>query len=423
MTTGRHRKIWALCLSFAMVFSIIPSQIIPSPTVKAADYGVSNPRTDENGVVTTWDCIYFGNYWQNDTNGDGTADRGDDKEPIKWRVLSVNEDDAFLLADSNLDVQRYNDEYTEVTWETCMMRNWLNSNFYNAAFSDAEKSAVKTTTVVNEDNPDYGIEGGNSTSDKVFLLSIGEVMNPSYGFLSDNDDSKTREAVNTAYVAGGGEINSGEMRSVGSSDPWWLRSLRNGLKVIFVGEDGFVYYNYGMSLDYKSYAVRPAMHLNLSCNKWSKAGTVSSAGGSTGGSTETEKPTETPEPTSKPTASPKPTKEPSVTPEPNSEPTNRPAKVTAPEGVKKLTAKNNKKKAVALSWKKVSGAKGYQIQYAFNKKFTKKKKSRLTKKRKFTVKKLKKKKTYYFRVRAYKLNGNKKVYGKWSKVKKIKVKK
>ncbi len=120
-----------------------------------------------------------------------------------------------------------------------------------------------------------------------------------------------------------------------------------------------------------------------------------------------------------------PTKNPSQTPTKTSKPKSvaKPIKVTAPDKVKKLTAKNKKKKSVTLSWKKVSRAKGYQLQYALNKKFTKKKKSKLTKKRKFTVKKLKKKKTYYFRVRAYKLNGKKKVYGKWSGVKKVKIKK
>ncbi len=97
--------------------------------------------------------------------------------------------------------------------------------------------------------------------------------------------------------------------------------------------------------------------------------------------------------------------------------TKRPGKV-------KITYRKNKKsRKVLLKWKKVSGAKGYQLQYALNKKFTKKKKSKLTKKRKYIVTKLKKKKTYYFRVRAYKLNGKKKVYGKWSKVKKVKIKK
>ena len=70
----------------------------------------------------------------------------------------------------------------------------------------------------------------------------------------------------------------------------------------------------------------------------------------------------------------------------------------------------------------VKDAKGYQLQYALNKKF-KKKKSIQTKKTKYTIKKLKKKKTYYIRVRAYKMNGKKKVYGKWSTVKKVKIRK
>ena len=54
---------------------------------------MNNPRTD-NERVTTWDCIWFGNYWQEDTNGDGIADKSDDKTPIKWRVLSVENDDG-----------------------------------------------------------------------------------------------------------------------------------------------------------------------------------------------------------------------------------------------------------------------------------------------------------------------------------------
>ena len=96
------------------------------------------------------------------------------------------------------------------------------------------------------------------------------------------------------------------------------------------------------------------------------------------------------------------------------------------KGLKILSQSKKVKKSktckVTLSWKKVTGAKGYQLQYAMNKKF-KKKKSVQTKKTKYTIKKLKKKKTYYIRVRAYKMNGKKKVYGKWSTVKKVKIKK
>ena len=88
-------------------------------------------------------------------------------------------------------------------------------------------------------------------------------------------------------------------------------------------------------------------------------------------------------------------------------------------------AKNIKKKAVKLSWKKIKNANGYTVQYALNKKFTKKKKTVNVKASKTskTIKKLKKKKTYYFRARAYCNYKGKKVYGKWSKVKKVKIKK
>ena len=88
------------------------------------------------------------------------------------------------------------------------------------------------------------------------------------------------------------------------------------------------------------------------------------------------------------------------------------------------SAKNSKSKSIALKWKKVSGAKGYEIQYSTKKNFKKNSKTKTTKKVKYTIKSLKKKKTYYVRVRAYKTDasGNK-VYGAWSKAKKVTIKK
>ena len=98
--------------------------------------------------------------------------------------------------------------------------------------------------------------------------------------------------------------------------------------------------------------------------------------------------------------------------------------VNTPAKVKSLKVTNKKKGKTVVSFKKINGAVGYQIQYAKNKKFTKGKKSKTTKKTKYTIKKLTKKKTYYFRVRAYvKDSSGNKVYGKWSAVKKLKIKK
>lgn len=81
-----------------------------------------------------------------------------------------------------------------------------------------------------------------------------------------------------------------------------------------------------------------------------------------------------------------------------------------------------KKRTMTASWKKLTRAKGYQICYSTSKKW-KNKKLKLLTKNKAVIKNLKKKKTYYFRVRAYRLEGTKKVYGAWSSVKKIKIKK
>ena len=83
------------------------------------------------------------------------------------------------------------------------------------------------------------------------------------------------------------------------------------------------------------------------------------------------------------------------------------------------------KKAISVTWKKVGGVKGYQIQIATDKKFKKNKKTVTVKKQKTTkttVKKLKAKKKYYVRVRTYKIVNGKKVYSSWSKVKSVKTK-
>lgn len=98
--------------------------------------------------------------------------------------------------------------------------------------------------------------------------------------------------------------------------------------------------------------------------------------------------------------------------------------VKKPGKVKITKAKNVKTKKLTVKWKKTSKAKGYQIQIASNKKFTKGKKTKTLSKTTYSFKKLKKSKYYYVRIRAYVYDSNhKKVYGSWSAVKKVKIKK
>ena len=299
MKRRKTKRLLAKFLALVMVLSLCEVTLGQSTPVKAA-VSLQNPTTDGNGV-TTWDCIYFGNYWQNDTNGDGKADQNDQKEPIKWRVLSVNGNDAFLLADRNLDAGSYNEKFTDVTWATCTLRTWLNDTFLNTAFTPAEQTAIKNTTVVNKDNPYYGTEGGENTIDKVYLLSIAEVCNTAYGFNGEFDtNSETREAKNTAYAKECGAWTSTSTEYEGNGW-WWLRSpgTDRSINASYVDDSGYGDYD-GYSVDTDIDAVRPALHLNLSSsNLWSYAGKVTSKG--VGGSSQA---TPTPTQTSKPTPTP-----------------------------------------------------------------------------------------------------------------------
>ena len=97
-------------------------------------------------------------------------------------------------------------------------------------------------------------------------------------------------------------------------------------------------------------------------------------------------------------------------------------KETAPKKAEIKAVKSTGKKKVKVTIKKSSEkVAGYQMKYAFNKKF-KHAKTKTTTKTVYQLKSLTSKKTYYIKVRAYKNVSGKKIYGQYSKVVKVKVK-
>lgn len=289
--TKTGRRLLAILLTTAMTVTLLAG--IPAGDMGEAQASsiLSNPRTDSDGVVT-YDCVYFGSYPQSDATGQT-------KEPIKWRVLSVNGNDALLMADTNLDVQRYNDTCEDVTWATCTIRSWLNgygsssnvcgtdyssNNFLDRAFTSAEQSAIIPTTLKTADNVSYETEGGDDTQDRVFLLSCDDMTNVSYGFASDYlTGDKARLRVNTVYVAEGGSLGKhSSLESAGSANTYWTRSPgRNSQCVRAVSFNGTMSL-LGSGVNWAYYAVCPVLHLNISSlNPWTYAGTVGSDGSST----------------------------------------------------------------------------------------------------------------------------------------------
>lgn len=360
-------------------------------------------------------------------------------EPIKWRVLLVEGNDALLLADLGLDDRKYNESRLDITWENSTMRSWLNgygasdnqqggdyssSNFLDSAFSSAEQAAIANSTVVNADNPRFGTTGGNDTIDKIFLLSIDEATKTEYGFLTDYSTyDKARMAKTSTYAKAAGCWTDTNTAYAGNAW-WWLRSPGyNTDETADVYSDGFLIGN-GYSVNNNDIAVRPALHLNLSSSLYFYAGNVGSGGtmyeeAPPSDATTTEAATTTEKVPTDAFGQSTTTEASTATQIPNNTESQR---VTAPARVKKVKLKKAGSGKLKVSFKKVKKAKGYQIRYSTNKRFSRSKKI-ITRKNKYTIKKLKKGKTYYVKVRAYKLNGSKKVYGKWSAVKKCKVKK
>ena len=190
------------------------------------------------------DIVRFGQYA---TEADGS------KRPVEWIILEKNDDGtALLLSRRILDIKFYNEEKKDITWETCTLRKWLNESFYMDSFNDKEREGIIGTEIVNEKNPKYGIDGGNNTTDKIFLLSIAETEKY---FKSDNE----RKAEPTRYsstkcVPDGAGVCSWLLRSPGLY----------GDLAAYVGTDGMVAM-YGSSVNKGSNSyVRPAMRYNLS---------------------------------------------------------------------------------------------------------------------------------------------------------------
>lgn len=202
-------------------------------------------KSAEIGSVYT-----FGTYEQDNNQSNG-------KEDIEWIILDKKELSILVISKQALDCKQYNESYTDVTWENCSLRKWLNGTFYNTAFSSTEQSQIQSTNVSADKNPKYSTNPGNATSDKVFLLSITEAEK----YFSTDE---ARKCVPTAYAIAQGAYTSDYSTKDGKATCWWwLRSPGYYRSYAAdVGDFGSVFYT-GDCVNSASDCVRPALWINL----------------------------------------------------------------------------------------------------------------------------------------------------------------
>ena len=139
-----------------------------------------------------------------------------------WLVLDVQADKKLLLSQELLRVDVYNNMYKPTTWEISHSRQFLNNDFYNS-FNQTDKSKILTTSIYNSNNPWFGTDGGNDTTDHVFLLSIQEVVN----YFGDSSQLTDKNQQTKFYI--NDDFNEARALILEENDQscatcWWLRT-------------------------------------------------------------------------------------------------------------------------------------------------------------------------------------------------------
>ena len=217
----------------------------------SSDQTANIPKTPDLGSYDIGDIISIGQFEQDNDPSNGA-------EAVIWQVIGVENDRVLLLSQYALDVEMYfnntGEEQTPlVTWETSSLRRWLNSYFYNKAFSAEEKDRILSVKLHNSANPNYRTDGGIDTTDYLFVLSFDEFNK--YLNLFDESIKKCKP---TAYAVGQGASVSNTNYAM-----CWLRNPGEyNSKAMVLGSFGSAYMT-GYRVDASSITVRPAFWMKL----------------------------------------------------------------------------------------------------------------------------------------------------------------
>lgn len=172
-----------------------------------------------------------------DVNGPVILGRFQD-EDIEWIVLDVQDGKALLLSKYCIDSRVFNSRERDISWKLCILRTWLNSDFYKSAFTSGEKKIILNTEL-----PEDGV------TDRIFILSGDEVMK----YLPDPDYAYV--AYPTKYA-----MERGVVINIDNSCGWWVRTsgLVDTRALVFGSGQGEY-----VPVNKDCYGVRPAMWVSL----------------------------------------------------------------------------------------------------------------------------------------------------------------
>lgn len=151
------------------------------------------------------EIVTFGQFYQDAA--------GAELAPIEWMVLDEKDGYSLLLTRWIIASKGWvNEGRDDITWAETDLRQWLDSEFFNVAFTEEEQSDIAIFDVTQPANPRYDTPAGEATRDRVTLLSYQELVT----YMPTDLIRKTKP---TDYAAAQGRYLNPEGDSA-----WWLRS-------------------------------------------------------------------------------------------------------------------------------------------------------------------------------------------------------
>ncbi len=187
-----------------------------------------------------------------------------------WRVLDMQNNTALIITEDIIEKRPYHNVYKEITWADCAIRKYLNGEFYDK-FSATDKTRILPVVNKNSDNQWFGAAGGEDTQDRIFLLSIEEVVCKYFG---DSSDKLLNRGKKQNYWFQRADENNQKRVAMykGHEYWWWLRSPGRMSRVAAYvhGKPGGCVGINGNSVFYRSFGperdggIRPCLWLKLS---------------------------------------------------------------------------------------------------------------------------------------------------------------
>lgn len=231
-----------------------------APAEKTGKYAepaqnIHTVRHCEVDALEPGQIITLGSYEQDGNRANGA-------EPVEWLVLDNVGRAALVVSVLGLDTLPYEDSADTADWKSSSLRAWLESVFYEKAFTKAEKAVIAKTTVVQHPNDGYpNCDQGADTLDHVFLLSTEEYLDHLYH--NEAIDAEYREGVPSAYALEK-DLDTYDYH-LGPRCWWWLRtSSAYNERACFVAAMGPKEVYVGYDVNRQGGMVRPAMWIMLS---------------------------------------------------------------------------------------------------------------------------------------------------------------